>query len=579
MSDNPEEEETKKTSQGGFFSTLLKNVIWMIVFVFVGIAMLYGCKVAAANLIPTTLDRCEVNFDSVERKGKMITAETLSCIRPDEVDPTTTVNITIANNKQGVPYSKKLTFNYDETYEKYINSGLFKYLKVMQSGNNASKGTTFISKMVEGAIFANFSIFDNFYKMVYSSATTPLGETLVIFVLPMIFMYIYPFFMIINMFLFVGFYFFNLNIFTKKRDPEQPADPPMATQWINYDEGEDGEWSTFGKFLLYLGGFFMMGIPLMIGSVLGLALPIYAIVYPLFVTGKVGKNNYNFGNFFTDMLKFKKHMIMYYFSYNVVMGAYKSGPNGLSTAITAFLAFVFIWVFDKMFGVFTTYDWEKNDSKVMTVMTGEMPSPPPITRPPVNKVATPGAGAGAGAVNPAPSAPPYPASTDPYAPSAPPLPLNQSQQVKTTVETPLQPTVNQEQGPEQVDPSKVPVDQSQGPEQVGPSKVPVAPSQPPVDPSLLQQQQQVQVEPQAQQQQQQGGPLEQQQQVGPPVGPPVGPQFTGGKTDPPEGEGMLGFGRRLLNTIVYEPIFGKKRDQNGGKVKTNTKNVRTRKTK
>jgi len=74
-------------------------------------------------------------------------------------------------------------------------------------------------------------------------------------------------------------------------------------------------------------------------------------------------------------------MIMYYFSFNVIVGAYNSGENGPATALTALLAILFIWVFDKMFGVFTPYDWEKNDSKVMTVMTGDIPSPVSPSKP------------------------------------------------------------------------------------------------------------------------------------------------------------------------------------------------------
>ena len=174
MSDNPDDEtESKNNLQGGFFVTLLKKVIWMIIFLFVGIAMLYGCKVAAANLIPTTLGNCDINFDTVEKKGKMISSERLSCVQPEEIPDTTTVNVTIANNKQGVPYSKRLTFNYKEIYEKYINTGILKYLKLMQNGNKASKGTAFLSSMIETAMFANFSIFDKFYKMMNNAAASP----------------------------------------------------------------------------------------------------------------------------------------------------------------------------------------------------------------------------------------------------------------------------------------------------------------------------------------------------------------------------------------------------------------------
>jgi hypothetical protein len=527
MSDNPDDETKKTTSQGGFFVTLFKKVIWMIIFLLVGIAMLYGCKVAAANLIPTSLSDCDVTNQETMKKGKMITSERVDCNIPDEIPQITTVNITIANNKQGVPYSKRLSFNYNEINQKFINTGIFKYLKLAQEGNNASKGSTFLSKMVEGAIFANFTIFDKVYKTLNSAATTPLGETLVIFILPMIFMYVYPFFAIINMFLFVGFYFYNISIFTKKREPFQPADPPMKTEWVNYEPDEDGEWSTFGKFLLYLGGFFMMGIPLMIGSIMGMLLPIYAIIYPLFATGTVNKRPYNFGNFLTDMLKFKKHMIMYYFSFNVVMGAYNSGPNGLAIAITALLAIAFIWVFDKMFGVFTPYDWEKNDSKVMTVMTGDIPSPMPSGSKPVPV--------------PAPSAPSKPVSLSVPAPSAPLEPDSASGPLPAPVE----------KNTTQTDPYE-----GQTGEQIGlPTKT--LDLKTPVE-NVVQPPLEV---PQSQQ-------LNNTSASTPPQIP-----LSGGVS---RKEGMLAFAKRIFDTLVKEPLMGEPK-QAGGNNSKPSKNMKTKK--
>ena len=590
MSDNPDDEtESKNNLQGGFFVTLLKKVIWMIIFLFVGIAMLYGCKVAAANLIPTTLGNCDINFDTVEKKGKMISSERLSCVQPEEIPDTTTVNVTIANNKQGVPYSKRLTFNYKEIYEKYINTGILKYLKLMQNGNKASKGTAFLSSMIETAMFANFSIFDKFYKMMNNAAASPLAETLVIFILPIIFMYIYPLFIIVNMFLFVGSFFFNLSIFTKKRYPEAPETPPMETEWQNYDPDDDAAWSTFGKFLLYLGGFFMMGIPLMVGSICGMAFPIYAIIYPLFVAGTVKGQPYNFGNFLTDMLKFKKHVIMYYFSFNVIMGAYNnSGENGAATAMTAFLAILFIWVFDKMFGVFTPYDWEKNDSKVMTVMTGQIPSDSPPSKPS-------SAGSGPRQVPSAPPAPTQVPSAPPaptQVPSAPPAPsvssgavaaaalpissaptvTNMVDQTQESAPAPAQvPGVNPKTADEQSQEAAVQQQQSAGQSQE----------------AAVQQQQSAGQSQEAAVQQQQAVQSQEAEvgttnpyAVASPV--PGSPEVEvgGGKTTPPDNEGMLGFATRLFDTIIKEPLLGKNKKpeiQSGGKVKSNGKNMRTRK--
>jgi hypothetical protein len=53
-----------------------------------------------------------------------------------------------------------------------------------------------------------------------------------------------------------------------------------------------------------------------------------------------------------------------------------------------------------------------------------------------------------------------------------------------------------------------------------------------------------------------------------------GVQVGGGKTSPPDNEGMLGFATRLFDTIIKEPLLGKNKKpeiQSGGKVKSNNK--------
>jgi hypothetical protein len=322
----------------------------------------------------------------------------------------------------------------------------------------------------------------------------------------------------------------------------------METEWQNYDPDDDAAWSTFGKFLLYLGGFFMMGIPLMVGSICGMAFPIYAIIYPLFVTGTVKGQPYNFGNFLTDMLKFKKHVIMYYFSFNVIMGAYNnSGENGAATALTAFLAILFIWVFDKMFGVFTPYDWEKNDSKVMTVMTGQIPSDSPPSKPS-------SAGSGPRQV---PSAPPAAlASAALPLPSAPPAPSSEVIQPEEAAVQQQEPVQQQQQ--------EAAVQQQQQ----------QAPLQQQQQAPLQQQQQEAAVQQQAPVQAlETTDPIANQDAIATPV-PGSQTQLLGGKTTPPDNEGMLGFGKRLFDTIIKEPLLGKNKKpeiQSGGQLKSNNK--------
>ena len=66
MSDNPDEAEQAKEAAPTFFGGLIKNTIYLIVYAIIGIALLYGCKVSAANLIPTSLEGCKLNITEIE---------------------------------------------------------------------------------------------------------------------------------------------------------------------------------------------------------------------------------------------------------------------------------------------------------------------------------------------------------------------------------------------------------------------------------------------------------------------------------------------------------------------------------
>jgi hypothetical protein len=390
MSDNPDE-EVKKEEPPTFFGGLLKNVIYLIIYAIIGISILYGCKVASANIIPTTLDGCKLAINTLESfiddgDGNMIPEKifvpNVTC--PQHKIETANINIIY---KDEMYQSSKLEFSYKENQDRMINSGTIKWIMGLLYGSKSNHYSYFFGKILSSVLLTNLAIFDKMYKMINNIASTPFSESCVIFLLPYLLPIIFPFIILINTVLFVFSWFYYMSVFWAIRDPKPENEDdthPVTVQWKN---GQPNWWIL----LYYFIGFCLMFIPMMMGSVLGMIMPIYSIIFPLFATGHLKgspkDDSFNFGDFIASTLKFKKHVFMYFFSYYVVMSAYKSNPtNGLLVAITAIVVIFIIWFFDNMFGVFKQYQGGKKDylsvfSKATRSVGGEVNKPMPMPTP------------------------------------------------------------------------------------------------------------------------------------------------------------------------------------------------------
>ena len=381
MSDNTIDEELKKESENtsSFLNSLLKNVIYMIIYVFIGISILYGCKVAAGGLIPTDLNNgCNLKVvpepiidENGIQSGEKIYKTSVKCTAGKDV--TTNINIVY---KDDMYQSTKLEFSFKDNVENLINAGVIKWLMELTNGPKANNYTYYLGKIIQNIVFTNFSLFDKLYKMINNIATSPISESFVIFILPYLIPIIFPFFIFVNMGIFVFGWFYYLTLFWAEKEPKNQGEIPHTVKW------QDGK-TNWKYWLVLFIAFCFMFIPFALGSLIGIVMPIYTIIFPLFAKGHVKgtptDQSYNFGDFFTDTLKFKKHVIMYFFSYYVVMGAYNSnGENGSAVALTAFLAIALIWFFDKMFGVFTPYKWTSKDNITPMMKSSSNPIIPPV---------------------------------------------------------------------------------------------------------------------------------------------------------------------------------------------------------
>ena len=413
MSDT--EEIEKKEEKPNFFTTLLKNIVYFFIFTIVGITILYNCKVAAGGLIPTSLDNCKLNVSGVKTeiddgngtKTPNITYKTnVGCGEKKPV--TTNINIVYQDDMY---YSAKLNFNYNDNVNSLMNSGFMKFLLELTNGPKANHYTYYFGKILQLIVFTNFAIFDKFYKTLNSIATKPFSEVIIIFFLPWqyIIPIVFPFFIFINVVLFIFGWFYYLTLFWAKKTPDEQGEIPETVEWKN----EKASWWI----LLYIFiAFCLLFIPITLAPFIAIIIIIYVNIFPLFATGHVkgtpSDKKYGFRDFLMDTMKFKKQMIMYNFSFYLIMGAYSS--YGSSVAITAFLVILIIWFFDKMFGIYTPYKWTSKDA--LSPMDSSSMDTSKV--PPQSGYKVPGP-ADAAAVAPGPAAAPVaPVAAAPVAPVA-----------------------------------------------------------------------------------------------------------------------------------------------------------------
>ena len=365
MSDNPDEEQ-KEEEPPTFFGGLFKNIFYIIVYAIIGIAILYGCKVASANIIPISLDGCKLTITEIETSiddgngndiSEIVFQPNVGCSNKKNE----TVNINIIY-KDDMYQSSKLEFNHQDNSNIMVNSGTIKWLMGMMNGPKSNHYSFYFGKILSTIFLLNLSLIDKLYKMINNIATSPFSESCVIFLLPYLLPMLLPVFIMVNLIAFGFCWFYFMKVFWSERNPEAGTEDPAHPEPVSWNDKPTSWWIL----LYYFIGFCGLFIPMMMGMFLGMIMPVYCLIFPLFAVGHLKGTpegeTFNIGDFIMSTLKFKKHVFMYVFSYYMIKGAYdSSAENGLGVAITALFVILLIWFFDNMFGVFKPYEGKKKD--------------------------------------------------------------------------------------------------------------------------------------------------------------------------------------------------------------------------
>jgi hypothetical protein len=201
---NPTKNEDEITA-----STFIKYIIIILIVILLvygyfgtGGFMLYACKLAQSNILPTDVN-C-FPYTSVETK----------------IDPS---NINIFTTSDNPPLSEKIQFPYDNDNKKYI---IIDMMKSYKESSNANFLACYFISIMENFMSNNYSLFNAFFNILNKN----LSENAIMFLGPIMMLMVAPFLIIIDYLYFVYLWFSNMNWFFQTNTNDAGEGPPV---WEN----------------------------------------------------------------------------------------------------------------------------------------------------------------------------------------------------------------------------------------------------------------------------------------------------------------------------------------------------------
>ena len=322
------DEKKNKSNNGSklpiadFFSSLFGQLFILGIIILVGSLILFNCKVAQTNLLPT----CLTLFPYTD---------VVPPINPVSVD----INIVKTSNAD---FSTKLSFSPEENM-KSMNAGILGSLKNMVDGPNSSVYKLYIATTLQELIATNFTIINSYYNLLNSY----LSETLIILVAPFFSWLLYFFIVVVNYFYMVILWFKNISLlFSEKTETSEKTTWKAGNMW------------TIGNILMSLLTiyilsilFFILGIWLIIPLSVGF-ISIFCLFYPLGFSAKNATTGKPYGVMSTilNILKYKLSIIMIITSLFVILNA--SSLFGGYMAFVALIACLLLYFFSD---IYTSY--------------------------------------------------------------------------------------------------------------------------------------------------------------------------------------------------------------------------------
>lgn len=305
-------DEKKVESEGGntndspnYGKFLLSLFIIVFVLIYFGISsfVLYGCKIAQSNVLPTDIN-CYPYTDN----------------KPDIKPVETNIFKTLFTEeplsmKLNIPYEQNSKFSILDTIRQYKTTSSFLFINYLIS-------------IFEPLVASNFAIFNYIFN-----GLNKIPEIITVLLGPIILGFIIPIVMIFNcVYVFFYLWFYNMSWFFKKNTSEDTKGTP---KW------ED---ASFFEFKYFVG----IVLAILFTIVLFITAPyvwfsFVSIFFVLFTivsyTGKINNKNVDFFTIFLDVIKFYKISITTIISIFVISSAFVNlgATSGLIGLVVLFL--------------------------------------------------------------------------------------------------------------------------------------------------------------------------------------------------------------------------------------------------
>jgi hypothetical protein len=335
IDDKKDTTPTTNPLSGTFMATMFSKLLLLGIIVVTGTCMVYTCRVAQSNILPTDLN-------CYPYTNMMPIIEDIP------------INIDVVKTSEGI-FSTQIKFPFSENMES-LKFGLFGYLKNMIESKDAGNFQLYAATTIQQLLATNLAIINWIFNL-YNSYFT---ESMIIFIVPFLLIFINFFTGIVNSFYLMFLWFYNLPLLFSV--PTRTA--TGSTSWNKGDMWSINNWwrSLFWIFIFVLL-FFILGIGLIIPILAG-SITLYSILSPLFMTARKvddPEKKYTIMDAFMNIIEYKMRVIMFIVSYFVISDAYSS--YGSYSALVAIIACLLLYFFTDIYKQYipeTKTPWTNN---------------------------------------------------------------------------------------------------------------------------------------------------------------------------------------------------------------------------
>jgi hypothetical protein len=304
----------------GFITTLVGKIFHLFITIAIGSLILYSCKVAQANILPTSKE-CFPYTDIIAELTEKV------------------INIDVVKNTDLGDVATKIVFPYKENMIP-LEGGILGLLKSMIDGPDANVFGLYLAKGLQGVISLNLSMLNSVYSLINSF----FPEWFIIFVIPYIMLIICIGIVLLNGIYLAIMWFYNMRYFIS----EPTTSPDGKTTWK-----KGNLFTLMNLFIMYvviiIGGLLFMVVGTALIPLVSIFICILSLVMPLFMHAKIHgtKQKYEFKDAFMNVWKYKKNIIMYIISFLVIVDANSS--YGLYTAFCVFIGCLILGHFTSVY--------------------------------------------------------------------------------------------------------------------------------------------------------------------------------------------------------------------------------------